>query len=145
MMGLMTLTWAWCENTLATILGVVVENAGPIAGHPQAPLSLKRRVACFRVALRDIAALKPFQQEGRLLAERFIQLGTRRNNFTHGAAWQTQEGGFQSMAIAVEMGKYAIKDHRFNESDAISLNVEIAKLQDDTAAFLLKVLALFDR
>jgi len=131
MLGLMTLVWAWAENTLALMIGVIIENAGPIKGYAEAPLSLKRRVACFRSALRDVSALKTLQQEGRTLANRFVQLSRRRNDFIHGAAWQLQERGFQSLRIAVIDGKYAAKDHRFDIGDAVGLNAEITKLQDE--------------
>lgn len=145
MVGLMTLTWAWAENCLAMILGIIVENTGPIKGHPEAPLSLKRRIACFKIALRDTAALEPLQQEGRLLAKHFVELGARRNNFVHGAAWQAHEGGFESLAIGVHAGNYATKNHRFDIEDARLLNIEIAKLSDDITAFMLRVCAILDK
>jgi len=47
MVGLITLTWAWVENSLAITIGVITENAGPIRGHHQPPLSLSRRVDCL--------------------------------------------------------------------------------------------------
>ncbi len=144
MIGLMTLTWAWAENTLAITIGVINEQAGPIEGYPEAPLSLKKRIACLKVALRDIASLKSLQEEGRALAVRYSHLGRRRHDLTHGAAWQLHESDFQSANVRVIAGKYAVKDHRFNQGDAVSLNIEIAKLQDDAAAFMLKVLATFE-
>jgi len=143
MVGLMVLTWAWAENSLAMTIGVINKNAGPIKGHPEAPLSLKKRVNCFRIALRDIPALKPLQEEGRALAVRFTELGARRNNFIHGAAWQLEQGGFQSMVFAVMGGKYIVKDHRFDEDDAFLFNVEITKLQAEIADFMLRVAAIF--
>jgi hypothetical protein len=143
MLGLMTFTWAWAENTLAIIIGAIIEQTGPITGHREAPLSLKARVACFRNALRDIAALKPLQQEGRVLAERFVDLSARRNQFVHSAAWKHKEGGFQGISIGVLAGNYTVKDHRVDISDAVALNAEITKLQDDAAAFLMKVHDIF--
>jgi hypothetical protein len=145
MVGLLTLTWAWSETTLAMTLGIINEHAGPIDGHSEAPLSLKRRLKCFRATLRTVAALEPLQKEGSALAERFGKLSVGRNNFVHGAAWQTHEGAFESFAIGVHSGNYATKNHRFDVESARLLNVEVAKLQDDMAAFMLKVVALFQR
>lgn len=143
MVGLMTLTWAWAENNLAIIIGVINENAGPIQGFLEPPLSLQKRIRCLKVALREIAILEPFQEEGRALAVRFKELGTRRHKFVHGAAWELDQGGFQSVSIAVRAGKNLVEDHRFDQADAIRLNVEIAKLQDDAADFLLRIVKLF--
>ena len=126
MVGLMTLTWAWAENSLGTTVGVINGRAGPIKGHPEAPLSLKRKIACFKAALRDIEALKPLQQEGRALATRFIELGRRRHDFVHGAAWQLNDGGFEFFSLAVSAGDYAIKNHRFDQGDAVLLNTDIS-------------------
>lgn len=141
--GLMTLTWAWAENSLAITLGVINEQAGPIKGHPEAPLSLSRRIACFKVALRDIEALKPLQQDGGALVKGFVKLGRSRHNFIHGATWQVGEGGFESVAIAVKAGQYAIQNHSFDICSTTALTIEIAKLQDDMAEFMLRVVALF--
>src|SRR5262245_49521745 len=94
MVGLMTLTWAWIENSLAITIGVINEHAGPISGHPGAPLSLSKRIDCLKRALRDIAVLKPLQQEGRGLAARLTELGRHRHHFIHGAAWEFEKGRF---------------------------------------------------
>jgi hypothetical protein len=143
MVGLMTITWAWAENALAMTVGVINENAGPITGHPEAPLSLKKRISCLKVALRDIKALHPLQEDGRALAMRFVKLGVRRHNFVHGAAWQHHEGGFESMGLAIKAGNYAVQNQRFDIGDAVSLNAEIAKLSDDATAFMLRVGKIF--
>ena len=90
-------------------------------------------------ALRDIEALHPFQQEAAVLLESLKELGTRRNHLVHGAAWQQQEGSFQSVSFKVIGGKYAGRDHHFNIRDAYTLNVEIGKLSDEMTAFMLKV------
>jgi hypothetical protein len=145
MIGLMTVVWAWAENALALTIGVITENAGPIKGHTEPPLSLSKRIECFKTALRDVVALKPLQQEGRALATRFTQLGRRRHDFIHGAAWQLQEGEFQSISFGVQAGQHSIKDHRFDISDAVSLNAEVTKLQDDIIAFMVKVLGVFGK
>lgn len=143
MVGLMTLTWAWAENSLAMTIGVINQHAGPIQGFPEPPLSLKRRLECLKIALRDIAILEPFQEEGRALAVRFKELGARRHKFVHGAAWELDQGGFQSVSIAVRAGQNTVEDHRFDQADTVRLNIEIAKLQDETAAFMLRVAAIF--
>jgi hypothetical protein len=140
MVGLMTLTWAWAETTLALTIGAINKTAGPIKGHVEPPLSLKNRVACLKIALRDIEVLKPLQDEGRALAKRFVELSRRRNDFIHGAAWQHHEGGFEAMGIGVSAGDYAIKNHRFDQADAVGLTTEVAKLQDDALAFMLAVI-----
>jgi hypothetical protein len=139
MVGLMTLTWAWAETTLAMTVGIINKAVGPIKGHAEAPLSLKNRVACLKIALRDVAVLKPLQDEGRALAKRFTELSRRRNDFIHGAAWQHHEGGFEAMGIGVSAGDYAVKNHRFDQADAVSLAAEIAKLQDAAVVFMLAV------
>jgi hypothetical protein len=143
LVGLMTLTWAWVENSLAITIGVINENVGLIKGHSQAPLSLSKRIDCFKTALCDIAALKSLQQEGGALAMRLTQLGRRRHNFIHGAAWQFDEGRFEAVSIAVKSGNYAVQNHRFDQSDALMLCNEIASLQDDMAVFMLKIVQVF--
>ncbi len=77
--GLMTLSWAWAENILASTIGVINRSAGPIKGFPEAPQSLKNKVSCLKIALRDLPALQFVQNDGRVLAERFIELSLRRN------------------------------------------------------------------
>jgi hypothetical protein len=143
MFGLMTLVWAWCENTLAMTIGIINKSAGPIKGYPEPPVSLKKRIQCLKIALRDIPILKPFQEDGRALAIRFGELGVRRNQLVHGAAWQLQDGTFQSVGVRVRGGQNVVEDHSFDEADAVRLNGEIAELQDQAAAFLLKIAALF--
>ena len=143
MVGMMTLTWAWAENCLAITVGVIAEHAGPIRGHREPPLSLSKRIDAFKTALRDVAALESLQAEGRTLATRFTQLGRRRHDFIHGAAWQLQEGKFGSVSIAVRAGTYAIKTHSFDMNDAVHLNAEITKLHDDIAVFMRKIVAVF--
>jgi hypothetical protein len=143
LVGLMTLTWAWVENSLAITIGIVNENLGPIKGHSQPPLSLSKRIDCFKTALRDIASLKSLQQEGGALALRLTQLGRRRHDFIHGAAWQFEQGRFEAVSIAVKSGNYAVQNHRFDQSDALILCNEIASLQDDMAVFMLKVVGVF--
>jgi hypothetical protein len=83
--GMMTLSWAWAENILAATIGVINRYAGPIKGFPEAPLSLKKKVACLKIALRDISALQCLSNDGRVLAELFKELSLRRNKFIHGA------------------------------------------------------------
>ena len=143
MLGLMTFSWAHAENMLALTIGIIGEHVGPMKGHPEAPLMLKRRVDCLRVALRDVEVLKPLQQEGRMLMERFMKLSVRRNDFVHGAAWQLNESTYQSISFAVIDGKYAPKYHRFDQGDTVSLNAEIAKLSEDAVAFMQKTAAAF--
>lgn len=145
MVGLMTLTWAWIENSLAITIGVINEHAGPIKGHPVAPLSLSKRIDCLKVALRDLTGLRPLQQEGRGLAARFTELGRRRHEFIHGAAWELEKGQFQSVSLAVKAGNYAVQNHNFDISVAHDLNVQIAKLQDDMVSFMLKVVEAFKK
>lgn len=144
MVGLMTLTWAWAETTLAMTVGVINKEIGPINGHREAPLSLKARVSCFRVALRDIDILHPLQEEGRALAVRFGILSKRRNEIIHGAAWEHHESGFESVGIGVKSGDFDIRNKHFNQSDAILLTAEIAKLQDDAVAFMQMVVAVIE-
>src|ERR1700730_1343976 len=91
---------------------------------------------CLKIALRDISVLQCVSNDGRLLAERFIELPLRRNKFVHGAALQHHESSFEATSVDVLHGEYAVQNHRFNISDAVSLEIEIAKLSDDATAFL---------
>jgi len=143
MVGLLTLTWAWAETSLAITIGVINEQAGPIKGHPEAPLSLSRRIACFKAALREIVQLKPLREEGNALATRFVELGRRRHDFIHGAAWQLEEGRFESVSVAVKAGRYTVTNQRFHIDDARDLNIHIGELPDDIAIFMLKVVGTF--
>jgi hypothetical protein len=74
-----------------------------------------------------------------LLAECFVELGGRRNEFEHGAMWQTHEGFFDSVAIGVEAEKYAAKWQRFTIEDARILEGEINTLSNDATNFMLRV------
>ena len=139
MIGLMTLTWAWAENALALTIGIILENVGEIRGHKEAPLLLKGRISCLRNALKDIPALHGLHERGYAITVRFKQLAPRRNDLTHGAAWQLDQGGFQSMGFAVTAGQYAVKDHSFNVTDAGLLIIEIQSLADDASLFMLSV------
>jgi hypothetical protein len=139
MIGVMAVQWAWAENALAIIIGCIEERCGQIPGYPNAPLNLDRRVECLKRAVRDIPRLKPFQEEGRLLAIRFKRLGKRRHDLIHGAAWQLSNGTFQSLAIKVKAGESSVHNHRFNQNDAILLNIEITKLTDDVMSFLVRI------
>jgi hypothetical protein len=92
MIGLITLTWAWIENSLAITIGVINEHAGPIKGHAVAPLSLSKRIDCLKVALRDVAALKTLQQEGRVLAAQVASYRTRRKRSQQSRKTRIYEG-----------------------------------------------------
>jgi hypothetical protein len=142
-LGMITLTWAWAENGLAIMLNTIFEHAGPIKGHPEAPLSLRRRLRCFRAALRDVSALKSLQHDGSALAMRFGELGRRRSEFVHGAASHLGEGIFEAVSATVKGRNYAIKNHRFDIRDTVLLNVEIAKFCGDVCAFMARVDAVF--
>lgn len=95
--------------------------------------------------MRDIAALKPLQEQGQTLAMRLTQLGRRRHDFIHGAAWQLEQGRFEAISIAVKAGDYAIQNRRFDQGDALILSNEIVSLQDEMAAFMLKIVGIFQR
>lgn len=139
MIGLLTVTWGWVDNTLAMAIGLIQENAGPIQGHPESPVSLKKKMAFLRTALRDVVRLHPFQKEGAALLESLKHLSVRRNNLVHSASWQTPEGRFQAVSFKVIAGKYAGKDHGFDIHDAVALNGEIGVLSDKMTAFMLTV------
>jgi hypothetical protein len=142
MLGLMIVVWGWAEHTLAMTIDIIAEHVGPLKGHPEVPRSQKQRVACFRVALRDVEALKPLQQEGRALAVRFVELGRRRNKFVHGATGEGNKGQFEAFRFETIEGKHAAQHHRFDQSDTVSLNAEIFKLSEDAVAFMQKTAAL---
>lgn len=145
MMGLMTLSWAWAETTLAMIIGLIVEYDGPIEGHPEAPVSMKGKLKFFRKALASSDTLKPLQQRGLVFAGRFTQLSGRRNDLVHGAAWQTHEGAFQSIGLKAAGAQYAPQNHTLDVEDAIGLNVEIGTLSDEITVFMLEIATLFER
>jgi hypothetical protein len=134
--GLMTLTWAYAENGLAIMLHDIIANFGPVKGHSEPPLSLKRRIACFKTALRDVAAFQPLQQDGRALAMRFGELGRRRNEFVHAAAISVDEGGFQSLSVRPDGGNYAIENKRVEVGDAVLLQAEIAEFALSVTDFM---------
>lgn len=137
--GLMTLTWAYAENGLAIMLHTIITSTGPIKGHFEAPLSLKRKLAAFRSALRDIPALKPLQQDGGVLAVRFGHLGKRRNDFTHSAAFNREEGGFKTTIARPQGGNYAIENKRVEVGDAVLLQAEIAEFCEQVVDFMARV------
>jgi hypothetical protein len=143
MLGLMIVVWGWAETTLAMTIDIIAEHVGPMRGHPEVPRSQKRRIDCFKAALRDVEALKPIQQEGRALAVRFVDLGRRRNQVVHGATSERGKGRFETFRFVAIEGKHAAQNHSFDQSDAVALNAEIAKLTNDAVAFMQKVAAAF--
>lgn len=77
-----------------------------------------------------------------MLAERFEKLGRRRHDFVHGAVIQMHKGTFESTTVRVYRGDNVIDIYRFNETDPVLLEGEIAKLSDDATAFMKKVVTL---
>jgi hypothetical protein len=145
MLGLMTLSWAWAETSLAMTIGLIQEYSGPIAGHSESPVSLQKKIKCLKIALRDTASLHPFKQEASVLIKGFVELSVRRNSFVHGAALEMKEGIFQSATLKVISGKYSGEYHHFDIGDLHALNTETAKLCDDMTAFMLKVAETLSR
>lgn len=139
MLGLLTVTWAWAETSLAMTIGLIQEHLGSIRGHRASPVSLSKKMDCLQIALKDFEALHSFQQEASVLLKVFKELGKRRNRIVHGASWETPEGRFQAANLRVIGGKYAGEDHVFDIRDAHALNVEVAKLSDDMTALMLKI------
>lgn len=137
--GAMTLSWAWVENTLGLTISIITDKFGEIEGHSEAPLSLKRKVQCFRKALKSISQLDGLKERGSLLAERLLTLGDRRNNLVHGAMWRTHEGDIKAISLKVVKGEYTAHEESLSVSDAIRLDREIAKLSDDMTAFMIAV------
>jgi hypothetical protein len=125
------------------MIGTVIEKCGPIRGHSVAPLNLKGRLSCLKNALADVPQLKGLRDRGGLLIVRFRELGIRRNDLVHGAAWHTGKDRFESLGFGEVAGKYVPKYKSFDVADAVSLNVEITKLIDDATAFLLDVEGAF--
>lgn len=103
--GLMTLSWGWADYVLSYIIATIIQQTGTIHGHPEPPVSLKKRVKALRRALRDVPILQPFKEEGTLLAERFLEIGNRRNNLVHSAAIQTHKGTFEALSLKVKEGR----------------------------------------
>lgn len=141
--GLMVISWAWVENTLAMTIGVISEYAGPIKGYKKLPLPMEQRIACLESALANMPALHKFKQSGDALVARFTELSHRRNDFMHGAALQLHDGSFESTSIAVKGGKSIFKNYRFTQDDAILLESEIAKLSDDATKFMVLICDFF--
>jgi hypothetical protein len=137
--GLMTLTWAYAENGLAIMLQTIIDATGPIKGHHQAPLSLKFKLSALKVAVRDIPALQPLHHEGRLLVMRFGQLGKRRSDFTHSAAFGLEDGGFETTIARVKRGNYEIENKRVDVRDAVLLQAEIAEFCQQVISFMARV------
>ena len=65
---------------LALSLWMIDEAAGEIQGHPEAPISLKKRLSYWRTALRDVAALESVEQDGAALVKLFEDLAPRAMN-----------------------------------------------------------------
>ncbi len=95
MLGVMTLTWAWAENALATAIGIIDEFVPQVRKNTEIPVSMKRRLRYLRAAFFDIPALKPVKDQGSLLTDRFADLAVRRNDLIHGSTWQLEKGGFE--------------------------------------------------
>ena len=144
MLGLITIVFAYSENGLGIMLNTIIENAGAIKGHDQAPVSLKRRLDCFRAALRDVPALKLLREDGRMLATRFAQLGRRRNDLVHSGAINLGQGQFKGTLLLTEGRKYTVEDHRFDIRDAVALVVEVPEFCQQVLDFMARVDAAFE-
>jgi len=144
MYGLMSLTWGWAENSLVMTIGIANKYAGPIKGHPDPPLSLKKRLDCLKVALRDIPALTPVQADGRALIARFKELAPRRNTLIHSSTTPEPGGGFSGVGFAVKGGDYVTEDHRFDVPTTWQLAADIAIHSDNVTAFMYRVAKIFD-
>jgi hypothetical protein len=142
-LGLITVVWAYAENGLGIMLDTIIRNVGEIEGHHEAPLLLKRRLALFKKLLRDVPALQLLRQDGRELAIRFGNLGERRNEFVHRASIHIGDGMFKATSLAVEGRQYAIKEHRFDIGDAVSLVAEVPEFCRDVLDFMARVDAAF--
>ena len=139
MLGLINLSWAWAETSLAMTIELIEEKLGKIRGFPESPQSLKNKVQCFKNALKDVQALQYLKEDGTILAGSFLKLAPLRHNLTHGAARQVHNDFFQSVVFKVISRKYVAQEYIFDIDYALGLNSEIGKLSDNMTLFMQKV------
>jgi hypothetical protein len=144
MVGAMTLVWAWAENFLALSIGIIDGAGQSVHGHPEAPISLKKRLSYLRTALRDVPALEPVKQDGKVLIKLFKELVPRRHQLVHGSLWLMPEDGFESSRLAIKGWNYARDQKRVEIVDVVRFNVEIRNLSVAAAAFNRRVIEIFD-
>jgi hypothetical protein len=144
MVGVMTITWAWAENWLALSLWLIDEAAGDIHGHPEAPISLKKRLSYLRIALRDVSVLESAKQEGAALIKLFKELAPRRHEIVHGTLYLMPQGGFESSRLAIRGREYSRHQKRVEIADVVQFNVEVNALAQASAGFNIRLRRIFE-
>lgn len=145
MVGVMAITWAWAENWLALSIGVIDGATGSPAGHPEIPISLKKRLSYLRAALRDVPALEPVKQDGAALIKLFVELAPRRHELVHGVLWLMPEGGFESARLAIKGRQHTRHQKRVEIGDVVLFNREIERLAHTAAVFNAAIIEILDR
>lgn len=145
MIGVMVVAWAWAENWLALSIGIIDDALPEIRGHPERPISLKRRLSHLRTALKDVPALEIVKQDGTALIELFVKLSPRRHELVHGSLWLMPHGGFESLHLSVKGREYASQQKRVEIRDVVLFNREVKDLTRQAAAFNARLITIFAR
>lgn len=144
MIGVMTISWAWCENALAMAIAVIDANrVDEMPGHSSLPVSLSKRLDYLKRALREIPALETAKEDGALLAQTFSDLKQRRHSVIHGSLWRVQGGGFSNMNIQSKRRLIAPVQQQIDIKDIVLLNIDIERLSDAGMSFLKKISAIY--
>jgi hypothetical protein len=135
-LGLLTLTWAWAENALALAVGLIDENVPSMRGFKEIPISQRGRLQYLRNALKDVAALEPVQEHGRLLIEHFVTLGSRRNELIHSSRGPDEEGAMAALGFAISARQQKGFQKSFDIPATIALIGEVRDLADEAIHFM---------
>lgn len=140
MVGMITLTWAWGETNIARILVDIVHHTGLIDGFTKPPRAFGEQIRCLKTALNTKDDLASLKDEGLRIIDYAEGLSKRRNAFIHAAVTPIPgEPEFEGIMVAVINGQYYGREHRFSVNDAAELNHHVALLQQNLAAFMVKV------
>lgn len=144
MIGVMMVTWAWAENWLALSIGIIDDAIPEVKGHPERPISLKKRLSYMRVVLREVPALEVVKDNGHALIKRFVELAPRRHQLVHGSLWLMPEGGFKSNRLIVKGREYTSDQKRVEIGDVVRFNQEVKDLAHAARDFNWRLVEIFD-
>jgi hypothetical protein len=144
MIGVMIVTWAWAENWLALSIGIIDDAIPEVRGHPERPISLKKRMSYMRAVLRDIPALEVVKDDGHALIKRFMELSGRRHQFVHGSLWLMPEGGFKSDRLVIKGREYTREEKRVEIGEVVHFVREVKDLAHLARDFNMRLIEIFD-
>ena len=144
MIGVMTISWAWCENGLAIAIAVIDANRlDGVSGRTSLPISLSKKLDYLKTALREIPALEGVEKDGTLLVQMFSDLKHRRHSIIHGSLWSGRAGSFENLNIKSKGRLVAPDQQPIDIADVIRLNIEIKRLSDVGMTFLRKINVIY--